>query len=674
MNRITSIAMAALLAATFFPPSATAEVYDVYPQAGERGLRAALESAAIDPEPGEVVVHAGEYVIGEVLLIWPRTTLTLENGAVIRAARGCVGGCMLLGCHWETEETAAGSVRQTCLSDSCAHGGYSQCHDVVIRGGTWDCNAGSDEDKCVFLFHHADSITIRDLVAKNCSNHFFNLSGSRDVLVENVSFSSSVEYQGRDPDFWRGSTVGDKARYVNIEAIHLDFVNDEGERGSIPSDGTPSRDVVVRNCRFNSVFAGVGNHHYPTAEPASNVVVKGCSFKSLRGYAVYCYGFEGMEVSDNSVSGGQGLLDCKRSSCLASGNTVTGAKLYCAYVADLADATLIDNTFSNSADIAVCGRYNASVDAKGNLFDGTGDNGIVLIGCKKSVLSENTFKNVARTAVLAMQKTPIEVIGNTIASPGTHGIIAMGGSRLTARANRVSGAKSNGILLQESASGSSVSDNTVSSSGSAGIRVLKTDGCTVSGNVVTGGKTEGIVVDQCRSGTISGNMVKKTAKHAIRLVGTKARPTTVVVQNNVFSTGKPKKFFDVRLGDYCKKCKIVANKLVHKKYSVSTKGTSKNVYKPVPTTISSVQRSATGKAATVVWKKYAYATGYELQYTATTSFKKSKTMTFPSPKKVKAAVRQLSAKKTYRFRVRTYQDLNGKRYFSAWSPVVISTP
>ena len=672
MNGTTITKLAAALAAALLPPFAEA-AYDVRPEAGEQGLRAALEEAGLDGGASEVVVHAGEYVITETLSIWPGTTLTLEDGALIRASRGCVGGCMLYGRHWEAEDVAVGTVRRTCLSDSCPHGGYTQCHDVVVQGGTWDCNAGTDEDKCVFLFQHASSVTIRNLAAKNCSNHFFNLSGSKDVLVENVAFSSSVEYRGTDPDFWRGSTVGDKARYTNIEAIHLDFVNDTGERGSVPSDGTPSRDVVVRNCSFDSVFAGVGNHHYPSADPASNVLVEGCSFRNLRGYAVYCYGFEGMEVSDNSVTGGQGLMDCKRSSCVASGNVVNDPKLYGAFVADGAVAVLDDNRFFRSSGIAVCAKQNASVDLRGNDFETTGGHAVVLIGCKAGVVSGNTFRGIAKTAILASDKTPMDAVGNTIVSPGTQGITAQTGAKLAARSNAISGAKGIGILVDSAAAGSSVVGNTVSASGSHGIRIFKTKGCTVDSNVVTGGK-DGIVFDQCGSGTATRNTVTKTATHAIRLVGTKAIPTTVTVQNNVLSTGKPKKSFDVRLGDYCRKCKIIGNDLVHKRYSVSKKGTKKNTYKPVPTTISSARRSSSKKALSVVWKKYARATGYELQYAANSSFKKAKTRVFASPKKLKATVKNLSDKKKYWIRVRTFQDLSRVRHYSNWSPVVISDP
>lgn len=667
----------ALLAMAAAAGSAFAETYDVWPRAGEAGLREALEYAGLDAEPGEVVVHAGEYAIAGTLSIWPGTTLTLEDRAVLKAQRG-FDGAMLEGRHWDSEEASpvAGTVgRTTCRQDEkCSHGGYSQCHDVVVRGGTWDRNSGTSDNSAILAFRHASGIVVRDLTAKNCSNHFFNFSGSEDVLVENVSFQNAVGYLGSDPDFWMKYKRGDTTRYQTIEAIHLDFMDEVGEAGSYPADGTPCRDVLVSKCRFDSVFAGVGTHHYASKAPATGVRIAGCGFRNLDSYAVYCFGFEGMEVEDCEVSGGRGLLDCKGASCFARGNVVDGAKLYCVFATEDADVELRGNTFRRAEGIAVCVRDGASVNAAGNVFDTTGGHSITLIGCDRSVLSGNTFRNAAKTAVLVTDKSVVEVAGNTIASAGTQGITAQKSAKLTARANTVSGAKGIGILVDSAAAGSSVVGNAVSDSGSHGIRIFKTKDCTVDSNVVTGGKADGIVIDQCGSGTVSRNSVKKTAKHAVRLAGTKAVPTTVVVQGNVLSTGKPKKSFDIRVGDYCRKCKIVANDLVHKRYSVSKKGTKKITYKPVPTTISSATRSANRKSAKVVWKKYARTTGYELQYSEKASFKKAKTLAFPAPKKVKATVKKLSKKKKYYFRVRTYQDLNHVRYYSDWSPVVIAVP
>lgn len=664
------------------PPAPAAITYDVYPDAGSAGLQEALSLAATPAagtvtlgEPGEVVVHAGTYTVEGSLSIWPGTVLTLENGAVIKAKRG-FDGAMLEGRHWETEASASGSseiVGRECRSDSCPHGLYSQCHDVVVRGGTWDRNCATTDNGSIFAFRHASGIVVSNVVAKNCSNHYFNFSGSEDVLVENVSFLDAVSYQGSDPEFWLRYKKGDTTRYQTIEAIHLDFLDEVGEAGTVPLDGTPSRNVLVSGCLFDSVFAGVGTHHYAPADPATGVRIEGCSFRNLGSYAVYCFGFEDMEVVDNRVSGGRGLLDCKEASCLAEGNVVENPSLYGVYATENAGVELRGNTFRKSAGIAVCVKEGSSVDASNNLFDGTGGHAVVLSSGARNFLTGNTFRNVAKTAILVTDKTLLDAVGNTIVSPGTQGITAQKGAKLAARSNTVTGAKGIGILVDSAAAGSSVVGNTVSASGSHGIRIFKTKGCTVDSNVVTGGK-DGIVFDQCGSGTATRNTVTKTATHAIRLVGTKAIPTTVTVQNNVLSTGKPKKSFDVRLGDYCRKCKIIGNDLVHKRYSVSKKGTKKNTYKPVPTTISSATRSANRKSLAVVWKKYARAKGYELQYAANSSFKKAKTRVFASPKKLKATIKNLSAKKKYWIRVRTFQDLSRVRYYSNWSPVVVSDP
>ena len=668
MKKLPFRALTAFAFAVSASLPALSATYDVYPGGGAAGLQDALEEVALSGEPGEVVVHPGEYAIRDSLSIWPETTLTLEDGVVLKAVQG-FDGAMLVGRHWSVEPiNNATSIQPgtTCPEVNCKHGGYSQCHDVVVQGGTWDRNSAPTDNSAILVFRHSSGIVVRDLTAKNCSNHYFNFSGSEDVLVDGVAFLDAVNYQGSDPDFWLKYKKGDKTRYQTIEAIHLDFMDEAGEAGSYPLDGTPCRDILISNCLFDSVFAGAGTHHYASKAPATNVRIENCDFRNLFSYAVYCFGFEQMAVSGNSVSGGRGLIDCKGASCVVEDNAVGGASLYGVFATEKANVVLKRNTFCKAAGIAVCVRDGAVLDARDNVFDTTGGHAVTLIGCGKSVLSGNTFRKVAKTAILVSDKTSLDAIGNTIVSPGTQGITAQAGAKLAAQSNTISGAKGIGILVDSAAAGSSIVGNTVSATGSHGIRIFKTEGCTVDSNIVTEGQADGIVFDQCRSGTASGNTVTKTVKNAIRLVGTKAIPTTVAVKNNVFSTGRPKKSFDIRLGDYCKKCKLIGNVLSNNLYSFSKKGSSKNVLQPPSTLITKIVRKPK-TTVKVWWEKTAGVTGYQIQYAPNSKFKKAKIKTVSSTKAVKATIKKLAKNKKYWFRVRTVQTIRKVDYVSAWS-------
>lgn len=82
------------------------------------------------------------------------------------------------------------------------------------------------------------------------------------------------------------------------------------------------------------------------------------------------------------------------------------------------------------------------------------------------------------------------------------------------------------------------------------------------------------------------------------------------------------------------------------------------------TTITSVK--AQSKAFTVKWKKKSSITGYQIQYSTNSKFKKNnKKIKIKNAKTVSKKITKLKASKKYYVRIRTYQ---GKKY-SKWSKV-----
>ena len=82
------------------------------------------------------------------------------------------------------------------------------------------------------------------------------------------------------------------------------------------------------------------------------------------------------------------------------------------------------------------------------------------------------------------------------------------------------------------------------------------------------------------------------------------------------------------------------------------------------TTITSVK--AQNKAFTVKWKKKSSITGYQIQYSTNSKFKKgNKSIKIKSAKTVSKKITKLKVAKKYYVRIRTYQ---GKKY-SKWSKV-----
>lgn len=94
-------------------------------------------------------------------------------------------------------------------------------------------------------------------------------------------------------------------------------------------------------------------------------------------------------------------------------------------------------------------------------------------------------------------------------------------------------------------------------------------------------------------------------------------------------------------------------------FKVNPKGTT--LSKPV----------AAKKGFTVKWKKQAkQTTGYQIQYSTSSTFKKgsqTKTVTISKTKTVSKKITKLKAKKKYYVRIRTYKKVNGQPFYSAWS-------
>lgn len=86
-------------------------------------------------------------------------------------------------------------------------------------------------------------------------------------------------------------------------------------------------------------------------------------------------------------------------------------------------------------------------------------------------------------------------------------------------------------------------------------------------------------------------------------------------------------------------------------------------------TISSVS-SPKAKQLTVKWKKVTGITGYQIQYSTSSSFAKgNKAVTVKSTTAVSKTIGSLTSKKKYYVRMRTYKTVSGKNYYSTWSTV-----
>ncbi len=93
---------------------------------------------------------------------------------------------------------------------------------------------------------------------------------------------------------------------------------------------------------------------------------------------------------------------------------------------------------------------------------------------------------------------------------------------------------------------------------------------------------------------------------------------------------------------------------------------TKSIYCLSAPSISSLKNVKTKKLK-VKWSKNTRATGYQIQYSTSSSFSSYKTVKVKSYKTVSKTISKLTRKKKYYVRVRAYKTVSGTNYYSAWS-------
>ena len=89
--------------------------------------------------------------------------------------------------------------------------------------------------------------------------------------------------------------------------------------------------------------------------------------------------------------------------------------------------------------------------------------------------------------------------------------------------------------------------------------------------------------------------------------------------------------------------------------------------KPATTKISKLKNAKKNKM-TIKWSKKSKVTGYQIQYSTNSKFKKSvKNVTISNSNVSSQTITSLKNKKTYYVRIRTYKTVSGVTYYSDWS-------
>ncbi len=476
-----------------------------------------------------VYVPAGVYYIGRTIPIYSDTTLTLDDNATIISTNA--EGAMISARHLNAEGTV-------CSGDgTCNHGGYTQVQNITIQGGTWDRNdVGGEGISVIFSLRHGYNITIQNLVCKNASNHYINLSGVDTAVISHVVCRDQSAYRGSDPSFWGDYEAGDESRYGTLEAIHLDYLDEVGEGNAYPLDRTAPRNVKIQNCTFENLFAGIGTHHLPEGGiRADNIEISGNIFKNISRYCINAYGYDNMNVHDNScvqIHSLARVITCNGG--FFEKNTVQDARENGIYIMDGSYVTVRGNQITNSGSAGIRINSGCQVTAENNVISHPATHGISASGSTLLTAADNEISAAGENGLVATEQTTIAATGNIITDAGSVGIYINSCLPGKITGNRITASGSNGINVYIS-DGSIISENEVQSAGAVGISVYCSQDCEVTGNTITDS---------------SGN--------GIQAVGSEEKSCTVKISGNT-SVSSASANRDIRLSVYCVNCVVENN-------------------------------------------------------------------------------------------------------------------
>ncbi len=178
---------------------------------------------------------------------------------------------------------------------------------------------------------------------------------------------------------------------------------------------------------------------------------------------------------------------------------------------------------------------------------------------------------------------------------------------------------------------------------------------------VASAKTGQLTIKWAKNAAVTGYQVQYATSgkfNGAKTLNVKSNKTVT----RTLSKLKEKQKYYVRIRTY----KTVGKVNYYSAWSAAKSATVKGVTAPAAVKLTSVKSAKAGEM-TVKWGKNAKAGGYQLQYATAKNFKSAKTVAVKKAKTTSTTIKKLTKGKKYYVRVRTYQKVSGKTYYSAWS-------
>lgn len=231
----------------------------------------------------EVIIPNGTYRISKYLVVYKNTKIKMQKKTIL--LRGHGGGFFKNG------------------NTGDMFTGYDGHGNITIEGGTLDGNVLNYN----YGFNHTGwargkNITFRDITFKDViNNHFMDINACDGVLIDNCRF---LGYKDITVDSSRGFA----------EAIQITNHTQLGYGEFGVWDGTPTKNVIVRNCYFGHsgtngmgpVATAVGNHGSVYGVYNENIKIINCTFEGLSYAGVRPFKYK------NFLVDGCTFLNCQR--------------------------------------------------------------------------------------------------------------------------------------------------------------------------------------------------------------------------------------------------------------------------------------------------------------------------------------------------------------------------
>ena len=144
------------------------------------------------------------------------------------------------------------------------------------------------------------NVVLKDLAFVECKgNHFIEICASRDILIENCSFSVQQA---------NNNTYGEMIQLDVLEPLSFHHFRDNSLNNAT-YDGTPLDNVVIRGCTFNRgqshMHGGVGSHIdnmlSGNGSMHTNITVEDCVFTGSENNSITAEGVNGFFVRNNKI-------------------------------------------------------------------------------------------------------------------------------------------------------------------------------------------------------------------------------------------------------------------------------------------------------------------------------------------------------------------------------------